>query len=723
MPAPTKTNHASPPKTNKKKSGPTQSRASASLANTPLTVLKGVGPQLAGKFEKLGIYSLQDLLFHLPFRYEDRTHVTPIGAASPYQFVVIEAKVLSSQINFGRRRSLICRISDGSGIVSLRFYHFSAAQKNVLSNGAQIRCFGELRAGSSGLEIYHPEYSLIGQANKTLPQTLTPVYPTTEGISQLRIRSVAAQLIDKTLGQNAASLALSDYFPEQLYQKYRLMDLLQALRIVHVPPKTESQSQLSEGRHPGIQRLAFEELVAHSLSFLEIRRKIQSVPSPKLKGKLKLQKSFLDHLEFELTDAQKRVWKEISSDLKKDLPMLRMVQGDVGSGKTVVATLAALQTIGNGFQTALMAPTEILAEQHLETLSQWLTPLNLNVACLTGKTKAKMRRTILEQLANGEIDLLIGAHALFQDQVQFKDLALMIIDEQHRFGVEQRLALKQKGLTEQRQCHQLVMTATPIPRTLAMSAYGDLDNSIIDQLPPGRTPVKTVVLANHRRNEIIERVRHACQQKKQAYWVCTLIEESEALQCQAAEDTFEQLKIALPELNLALIHGRLKATEKSQIMSDFKSGDVDLLIATTVIEVGVNVPNASLMIIENPERLGLSQLHQLRGRVGRGATESFCVLLYHSPISKIAKQRLGIMRETTDGFRIAEEDLQIRGPGELLGTRQTGELQFVIADLLRDKELVAPARDAAEMLFGQYPERVTPLIERWLKQGEQYRQV
>ena len=701
----------------------TLNRPTAGLANTPLTALKGVGPKLADKFKKLSIGSLQDLLFHLPFRYEDRTHITPIGAANAYQFAVIEGKVLSTQINFGKRRSLMCRISDGSGIVSLRFFHFSAAQKNSLTNGTQIRCFGELRPGSTGLEIYHPEYSVLSQSNDRLPQTLTPVYPSTEGISQLRIRSITAQLIEKTLNTNESTLALQDYFPEIIYQRYKLMDLLQSLRIVHVPPKTESQQSLSEGKHPSIQRLAFEELVAHSLSFLEIRRQIQSVPAPKLKPTRKLQQAFFQHLEFDLTDAQKRVWQEISTDLKKGLPMLRMMQGDVGSGKTVVATLAALQTIGNGFQAALMAPTEILAEQHIETLSQWLTPLNIKVACLTGKTKIKIRRKLLEELANGEIDLLVGTHALFQEQVHFKDLALIIIDEQHRFGVEQRLALKQKGETAGRQCHQLVMTATPIPRTLAMSAYGDLDNSIIDQLPPGRTPVKTVVLANHRRDEIIARVRNACQQQKQAYWVCTLIEESEALQCQAAEDTFEQLKLALPELRLALIHGRLKANEKSQIMADFKSGQVDLLIATTVIEVGVNVPNASLMIIENPERLGLSQLHQLRGRVGRGATESFCVLLYHSPISKVAKQRLGIMRETTDGFKIAEHDLQIRGPGELLGTRQTGELQFVIADLLRDQELVAPAREAAETLFTQYANNVKPLMQRWLKQGEQYRQV
>lgn len=702
---------------------PTTAHSDDAPLNTPLTRLKGVGPQLAKKFQKLHVFSLQDLLFHLPFRYEDRTHVTPIGAANPYQFAVIEGRVVSSQINFGKRRSLICRVSDDSGIISLRFFHFSAAQKNTLVKEARIRCFGELRPGSTGLEMYHPEYKMIDHSSMALPQTLTPVYPVTEGISQSRIRNVTAQLIETSLSKNDSNLSIKDYFPAPVYQQYKLMDLLQALRIVHVPPNSESQTQLSEGKHPSIQRLAFEELVAHSLSFLEVRQQTQSIAAPKLKATKKLHQEFLQRLAFDLTPAQKKVWQEITSDLQQNLAMLRMVQGDVGSGKTVVASLAALQAIGNGFQAAVMAPTEILAEQHLESFSQWLAPLHLNVACLTGKTKAKPRRQLLQELANGDIHLLVGTHALFQEQVHFKNLALIIIDEQHRFGVEQRLALKQKGATNGHQCHQLVMTATPIPRTLAMTAYGDLDNSVIDQLPPGRTPVKTVVMADHRKEEIIARVRNACQQKRQAYWVCTLVEESEALQCQAAEDTFEQLKIALPELNLALIHGRLKASEKSLIMADFKSGAVDLLIATTVIEVGVNVPNASLMIIENPERLGLSQLHQLRGRVGRGSTESFCVLLYHAPISKVAKQRLQIMRETTDGFKIAEEDLQIRGPGELLGTRQTGELQFVIADLLRDQQLVAPARQVAEFLFTQYPQTVQPLIKRWLKQGEQYRQV
>lgn len=699
------------------------SKPTATKKSLPLTALKGVGPKLVEKLAKLGIKSQQDLLFHLPFRYEDRTRITPIGSLKPYQFAVIEADIVSNQIVFGKRRSLLCRIRDLSGTMSLRFFHFSAAQKKTLDAGNRIRCFGEARLGSAGLEIYHPEYQLINDNNILLEKNLTPIYPATEGINQARLRTLIRQVVEQNIACSESHYQIKDYIPQPLYQKYGLLNLHQALSIAHLPPNTEPRDQLQSGTHPCVQRLAFEELVAHSLSFLKLRQNLQISTAPRLDNRTDLTEKFLANLEFKLTSAQQRVWQEIKTDLSLPTPMLRMVQGDVGSGKTIIATLAALQAINNNFQAALLSPTEILAEQHFETLSQWLQPLGVNVAFLGGKTKGKLQQQILFDLAQGNTHLLIGTHAIFQADVIYQNLALTIIDEQHRFGVEQRLALKQKGDQDYYQCHQLVMTATPIPRTLAMCAYGELDNSIIDELPPGRKPITTIALPDQRRAEIIARVYQACRQKKQAYWVCTLIEESEALQCQAAEDSAVQLKASLPNLNIGLVHGRLKAADKAQVMADFKAGIIDLLVSTTVIEVGVNVPNASLMIIENPERLGLAQLHQLRGRVGRGAEASYCVLLYRNPLSKNGHARINIMRESNDGFEIAEKDLQLRGPGELLGTRQTGELQFNIVDLARDEHLIEQARAAADYILNHHPQFVDPLIGRWLKKSEQYRQV
>ncbi|MBC9252881.1 ATP-dependent DNA helicase RecG [Pseudomonas alcaligenes] len=688
------------------------------LAQVPVTALKGVGAALAEKLAKVGLETLQDVLFHLPLRYQDRTRVVPIGALRPGQDAVIEGVVAGADIVMGKRRSLLVRLQDGSGTLSLRFYHFSQAQRDGLKRGTQVRCYGEARPGASGLEIYHPEYRTLG-ADEVAPveQTLTPIYPTTEGLTQQRLRSLS-QLALARLGPHS----LPDWLPEELARDYRLGALDEAIRYLHRPPPDADLEELAEGRHWAQHRLAFEELLTHQLSLQRLREQVRAQQAPRLPLAKRLPQLFLHNLGFQPTGAQQRVGAEIAYDLSQDEPMLRLVQGDVGAGKTVVAALAALQALEAGYQVALMAPTEILAEQHFLNFTRWLAPLGIEVAWLAGKLKGKARAAALEQIAGG-CPMVVGTHALFQDEVQFQRLALAIIDEQHRFGVQQRLALRQKGINGRLCPHQLIMTATPIPRTLAMSAYADLDTSILDELPPGRTPVNTLVIADSRRLEVVERVRAACREGRQAYWVCTLIEESEELTCQAAETSFEELSAALGELRVGLIHGRMKPAEKAAVMDEFKRGELQLLVATTVIEVGVDVPNASLMIIENPERLGLAQLHQLRGRVGRGSAASHCVLLYHAPLSQLGRERLAIMRETCDGFVIAEKDLELRGPGEMLGTRQTGLLQFKVADLMRDADLLPAVRDAAQALLEHWPQHVSPLLERWLRHGQQYGQV
>ncbi len=688
------------------------------LAEVPVTALKGVGAALAEKLAKVGLETLQDVLFHLPLRYQDRTRIVPIGALRPGQDAVVEGTVAGADVVMGRRRSLLVRLQDGSGTLSLRFYHFSQAQKESLKRGTLVRCYGEVRPGSSGLEIYHPEYrALSGGEPIAVEQTLTPIYPSTEGLTQQRLRQLSEQALAR-LGPHS----LPDWLPAEVARDYHLSPLDQALRYLHRPPPDADLEELAEGRHWAQHRLAFEELLTHQLSLQRLRESVRAQQAPAVPPAKRLPQQFLANLGFAPTGAQQRVGAEIAYDLSQDEPMLRLVQGDVGAGKTVVAAFAALQVLEAGYQVALMAPTEILAEQHFITFSKWLAPLGIEVAWLAGKLKGKARATALEQIADG-VPMVVGTHALFQEEVQFKHLALAIIDEQHRFGVQQRLALRQKGMGGRLCPHQLIMTATPIPRTLAMSAYADLDTSILDELPPGRTPVNTVLVADSRRLEVIERVRSACNEGRQAYWVCTLIEESEELTCQAAETTFEDLAAALGGLNVGLIHGRMKAAEKAAVMQRFKDGQLQLLVATTVIEVGVDVPNASLMIIENPERLGLAQLHQLRGRVGRGSAASHCVLLYHPPLSQIGRERLGIMRETCDGFVIAEKDLELRGPGEMLGTRQTGLLQFKVADLMRDADLLPAVRDAAQALLAQWPQHVSPLLQRWLRHGQQYGQV
>ena len=698
---------------------------SLSLHSIGVEKLRGVGPLLSAKLQKLGLYTVQDLLFHLPLRYIDRTKITAIGGVQPLTEVVIEGEVRGSDVVFGRRRSLVCRVQDHSGLMTLRFFHFNQAQQQGLQPGTKLRCFGEVRRGKSGLEMYHPEYQLLNQAQPpALAETLTPIYPATEGVTQQRIRDLCGQAL-KLLEQHS----IEDWLPGELANSHSNYSLVDALHLLHNPPPGTAINLLAEGEHPAQQRLASEELIAHHLSLLRLRQKIQHQAAPALLPNQAAADRFLAQLPFTLTGAQQRVASDISADISKPIPMLRLIQGDVGSGKTVVAALGAVQAVANGMQAALMAPTEILAEQHRVNFETWLAPLGIRIAWLTGKLKGKAREVQLAAIADGSAQIVIGTHALFQEAVVFHNLGLTIIDEQHRFGVHQRLALRKKGAVidaeideEGSTPHQLIMTATPIPRTLAMSAYADLDCSVIDELPPGRKPIETVVLNELRRNDVIERVRASCQDGRQAYWVCTLIEESDVLEAQAAEATAQELQLLLSELSVGLIHGRLKPKEKVQMMQAFKAGEINLLVATTVIEVGVDVPNASLMIIENSERLGLSQLHQLRGRVGRGSQSSHCVLLYSAPLSGNGAARLKIMRETNDGFKIAEKDLEIRGPGEVLGTRQTGDMQFRIADLQRDAHLLPEVKRMAIKLLHDYADNVDPLIGRWLGHSEQYGQ-
>ncbi|MBD2791755.1 ATP-dependent DNA helicase RecG [Xenorhabdus szentirmaii] len=681
----------------------------------PLTTLRGVGESQVTKLAKLGLVNLQDLLLHLPLRYEDQTRLYTINELLPGTYATVTGEVLRTHVIFGRRRTMTCQISDGTGILTLRFFNFTAAMKNNLDEGKHVVAYGEIRRGNQGPEIIHPEYKVQQHADRIqLQDTLTPIYPTTEGVRQTTLRKLIEQALEIL-----DACAINELLPEEFSRK--IISLPNALHTLHRPPPDISLIDLEKGRHPAQNRLILEELLAHHLSMLAVRAGAQRFHAQPLAANNALKQQLLAQLPFSPTNAQNRVVAEIECDLEKNVPMMRLIQGDVGSGKTLVAALAAVRAIVHGKQVALMAPTELLAEQHANTFRNWLEPLGFQVGWLAGKQKGKARQAQQEAIAGGQVSMVVGTHAMFQEQVKFAGLALVIIDEQHRFGVHQRLALWEKGREQGFHPHQLIMTATPIPRTLAMTAYADLDTSIIDELPPGRTPVTTVAIPDTRRNDIIQRIKSAClDEGRQAYWVCTLIEDSDVLEAQAAQATSEELALALPELKIGLVHGRMKPAEKQAIMEAFKQGELQLLVATTVIEVGVDVPNASLMIIDNPERLGLAQLHQLRGRVGRGAIASHCVLLYKTPLTNTAKIRLQVLRDSNDGFVIAQKDLEIRGPGELLGTRQTGNAEFKIADLLRDQSMLPEVQRIARYIHQHYPEHAKALIERWLPDRSQY---
>ncbi|OMO27876.1 ATP-dependent DNA helicase RecG [Vibrio lentus] len=685
------------------------------LSAIPLNSLSGVGAKVAEKLEKVGLNNVQDLLFHLPLRYEDRTRIYPIVKLHAGLWAAVQGKVMHVDTIFGKRKMLAVKISDGNGTITLRFFNFTAGMKNNFAEGKQVHAYGEIKRGNMGLEIVHPDYKFFAPRQQPdVEANLTPVYPTTEGLRQVTLRNLtdqALELIDKA--------AVNELLPSGLYDHQ--ITLAQALHTIHRPPPGIDLELFDEGKHPAQLRLIMEELLAQNLSMLSVRSKGQqdkAMPFPPVNT---LKDKLLAQLPFSPTNAQARVTKEIEADLEKPHPMMRLVQGDVGSGKTLVAALAAVRALEHGQQVALMAPTELLAEQHAINFANWFEAMGIQVGWLAGKLKGKARETELARIASGEAKMVVGTHALFQEHVEFKNLGLVIIDEQHRFGVHQRLELREKGAKQGYYPHQLVMTATPIPRTLAMTAYADLETSIIDELPPGRTPIQTVAIPDTKRDDIVERVRNAClNEGKQAYWVCTLIDESEVLEAQAAADTAEELQRTLPEVKIGLVHGRMKPAEKQAVMQEFKENKLHLLVATTVIEVGVDVPNSSLMIIENPERLGLAQLHQLRGRVGRGSVASHCVLLYHSPLSKTAQKRLGVLRESNDGFVIAQRDLEIRGPGELLGTKQTGLADFKIADLVRDQRLIPEVQRIARHIHDSYPDNAKAIINRWLGERDVY---
>ena len=677
---------------------------------TSVQQLQGVGAAAATLLEKLHIFSTDDLLFHLPRDYEDRSTIIPMNQLVVGRSYLLEGEVRSVDFPPGKKKSLAALLQDDFGKVTLRFYHIYKGLTDRIKMGQQLRIFGEVRVGARGLEMYHPEIQVI-QQHTPLPKTqLTAIYPSTEGLTQPKLREYVRQALQHH------SDALAELLPKKYSNGY---ELKQALEYIHEPPVDANMQQLNQGSHPAQQRLIFEELVAHQISLLTRRAYIRQIAAPRFDSSKILAKALLDGLPFQMTNAQKRVSKEILQDLKQNQPMLRLVQGDVGAGKTLVAAVAACHALEADWQVALMAPTEILAEQHYLNFKRWFEPLGIQVAWLSGKQKGKARTQAEQQIKQGHAQLIVGTHALFQDAVEFSKLGLVIIDEQHRFGVDQRLALRNKG-ANQFTPHQLVMTATPIPRTLAMSAYGDLDTSIIDELPPGRTPIQTVTIPLDRREQVLLRIASNCREGKQAYWVCTLVEQSETLDAQAAEATYQEIKERFPDINIGLVHGKMKADEKQAVMQAFKDNQSQLLIATTVIEVGVDVPNASIMVIENAERLGLSQLHQLRGRVGRGATASFCALLYKTPLSQNGQERLSILRESNDGFVIAEKDLEIRGPGELLGTKQTGDMGFRVARLERDDHLLTQAHYVAEQILKDYPQHADGLLKRWLPEAPRY---
>jgi ATP-dependent DNA helicase RecG len=685
----------------------------------PLTVLRGVGPALAATLKRLGLHCVEDLLFLLPLRYEDRTSLSRIGALQPGMRCLVSGEVLLAESVYRGRRNLLVRIGDGSGQMTLRFFHFSRQQQSQFRHGAIVSCFGDVRPGPAGIEMVHPEYRIVPAGQDiAVAERLTPIYPMTEGVQQGRLRNLVGQAL-RMMRRNPPA----EYLPAEVLARFDLPALCDALAYLHEPPPEADLEVIRAGRHPCQIRLSFEELLAHYMSLRNLREQVRREKAPALSDDLHWVQRFIAGLPYKLTAAQQRVIREIAADIARPSPMMRLIQGDVGSGKTVVAATACLLAMSNGVQAAVMAPTELLAEQHWQNFTHWFRDFDAELAWLSGSQRKADRRASLAMIESGQAGLVIGTHALFQEGVKFHKLGLIVIDEQHRFGVHQRMALRDKGVAGSAQPHQLVMTATPIPRTLAMAAYADLDTSVIDELPPGRQPVLTIALPDTRRAEVVLRVRTACNGGQQAYWVCPLIEESEIFDYQAAEANYEMLQEALAPLPVGLVHGRMKAAAKDKTMRAFKDGSFKVLVATTVIEVGVDVPNASLMIIENAERMGLSQLHQLRGRVGRGAAQSHCVMLYKMPLGRLAKNRLAVLRETNDGFVVAQRDLELRGPGELLGTRQTGLPEYRIADLVRDADLMPNVQASAEILRNKYARMANAIIRRWVGEAHHYGKV
>jgi ATP-dependent DNA helicase RecG len=678
------------------------------LLDRPVSSLVGVGPRLGEKLTRLGVHRIRDVLCLLPQRYEDRTQVRMLGSLRPGEKVLVEGTVELAEVVFRRRRSLLCRLADRTGALTLRFFHFSSAQQQRLAQGTRVRCFGEVRAGATGLEMVHPECHVVAHEDAPPDTTLTPVYPSTEGLNQQRLRRIVQQVLSIVSRQ-----PLTDHLADLLPSTWPALS--DAMAGLHQPPPGSDFAALAAGRHPWQRRIALEELVAQRLSLRRLALGAATEGAVALEDAQAQLPRLRAALPFALTGAQEAALRDILGDLATTRPMLRLLQGDVGSGKTVVAASAALVAASAGCQTAVMAPTELLAEQHFASFKSWLEPLGVGVAALSGSMPAAARNEALRRIAGGHAAVVVGTHALFQQSVSFERLALVVVDEQHRFGVEQRLKLKLKGSSGGRSPHQLIMTATPIPRTLAMTAYADLDCSVIDELPAGRKPVRTAVMAEQRRAELVARIGEHCGAGRQAYWVCPLIDESESIESSAAIRLEQELSQALPQLRIGLLHGRMKSAEKDAVMRAFKRARLELLVATTVIEVGVDVPNATLMVIENSERMGLAQLHQLRGRVGRGDQESTCVLLYKPPLSDVARQRLDLMRRTNDGFEVAQKDLELRGPGEVLGTRQTGAMQLRVADLLRDADLLPTVIRISDALLERHPERVEPLIGRWVQ--------